>query len=83
MIPLILEGQLEDVILFRRQIELHLSVKAAMDVIGIIRQEPINPEDRQGYLPQDLMDLFEEHFGVAYKPYSVISDLVRIDPLHI
>jgi len=83
MLPLVLSGQVDDIVLFVNNIRLHLGIKFAGDVMGMIMQTPIKEEDHQGHLSPDLLELFESHFGLAYKSYAVITPLVKIDPSKI
>jgi hypothetical protein len=82
-LPLILSGNVEDIVIFTFQIRQILNIKATRDVLGMLMQKPVSEDDMQGYLPADLMKLFESHFGVAYKPFSVLTPLVKIGTLDL
>lgn len=82
VLPLVFEGNFEDIVLFALHIRKIIGIKAANDTMGMVLNKPVSEDDMQGYLPQDLMALFEHHFGIGYKSYSILSSLVEIDVSH-
>tara|TARA_R110002033_G_scaffold135713_4_gene175376 strand:+ start:63993 stop:64613 length:621 start_codon:yes stop_codon:yes gene_type:complete len=83
MIPLVISGQLEDIIFFVHSICMHLGITAAFDVLNMINGIQARMEDFQGHLSQELMDLFETHFGLSFETFAIITPLVKIDPSRI
>lgn len=79
ILPLVLEGDSDDIVLFALHIRKTLGIKAASDIMGMVLNTPASEDDMQGHLPPDLMALFEHHFGIGYKSYAIISSLVEID----
>ena len=81
MIPLVLSGEVEDIVIFVHNIRHHLRIKAAQDLIHSLpsMDSPVNEGDHQGYLPDDLREVIGEHIGMEYQAESVITMLVDRD----
>lgn len=79
MIPLIMSGQVEDIILFVRDIQICLGIRMATDINLMLSKSPLTEDNTQGHLTTDLTDLFEKHFNVAFESFSIITPLVQID----
>jgi hypothetical protein len=75
MMPLILEGDHDDVRELVYTMMLRLRVKAAQHPEKLFSGEKLPEDFYQGYLPDSVRDLFASHFGIGYKPYATLISL--------
>lgn len=72
LIPLILEGDHDDIQDLVYSMMVQLRVKAALHPEKLLESDDLPEDFYQGYLPEEVSDIFENHFGVGYKPYATL-----------
>ena len=75
MLPLIFEGDRFDIAELVYTMMHKLGVKAAHHPEKLLSLQPLPEDFHQGYLPESLMALMKDHFGVGYKPYALLTRL--------
>lgn len=75
-------GDAVEVLLYIRQIQMRLGVKAACDMVSYVETPPdAVPEDfYQGYLFPEFVGQLEESFSVPFARPSIVQIMVPIDP---